>query len=65
MALPSHIDEYTTHQKCKYLSGLVSTTTSSVLTAGGDDTYKCDASLEIIDSAGTTYYIPLYTLGAA
>jgi len=58
MALPSHIDEYTTHKKMKYMSGFV-VSSGSVNGSNGTAIYN-DAILEIIDSTGTTYYLALY-----
>ena len=63
MTNPTGHDVYFTQVKTKYLKGLVSTATSSVVTTGGTDTYYCDKALEFVDSAGATYYIPLYTKG--
>jgi len=68
MTNPSKHDLYYTQVKTKYLKGLVSTTTSSVATAGKTTIYLstglyCDKALEFIDSAGVTYNIPLYIKG--
>jgi len=65
MTNPNKHDEYYTQLKVKYIKGLVSTTTSSVATAGKGIPYKttglyCDKALEFVDSAGVTYYIPTY-----
>jgi hypothetical protein len=65
MTNPSKHDIYYTQIKTKYLKGLVSTTTSSVATAGKTTIYKstglyCDKALEFVDSAGVAYYIPAY-----
>lgn len=67
MTQPGTTDSYYTHTKTKYISGLVKTAHVSVATAGQHTVYstgslKCSAALEIIDSAGTTYYIPLYAV---
>jgi len=67
MANPSKEDQYFTQLKVKYVKGLVSTASTSVATAGNNTVTSgdgfslvCDAALEFIDSAGTTYYTPLY-----
>jgi hypothetical protein len=61
MTNPSKHDIYFTQVKTKYLKGLVSSTTALVKSASGGTTYYCTKALEIIDSAGVTYNIPLYT----
>ncbi len=68
MANPSKHDQYFTQLKVKYLTGLVSTATTSVTTTGktspSETTHLlCDAALEFIDSDGTVYYLPAYTKG--
>lgn len=66
MTLPESKDAYVTHLKVKYLSGLISTTTGSAGTSGNPahGSVECDKVLEIIDSDGTSYGIPLYTIYA-
>ena len=68
MTNPSKEDQYFTQLKVKYLKGLVSTATTSVVTTGKTlpqttTHLLCDAAVEFIDSDGTTYYLPAYTKG--
>lgn len=70
MTNPNGHDEYITQLKTKYIKGLVKTAYTSVATTGESTVYstgslKCDTVFETIDSAGTTYYIPAYTVGTA
>jgi len=51
-------DIYYTHMKTKYLSGLVVSTGSLKDSAGS--VVSCDAYITLSDSAGSTYYYPLY-----
>jgi len=79
MALPSGHDQYFTQLKTKYLTGMVSTTSGSVCTAGaaasstgsysllatgGAAKLPCSATMEIKASDGTSYWIPLFTIGS-
>ena len=70
MTNPAKEDLYVTQLKTKYLKGLVVSAYTSVATAGESTPYsaasiKCDKILEIIDSSGTTYYTPLFTVRTA
>jgi len=68
MSLPG-TDLYYTHIKTKYVSGVVKSTATSTGTVVGNKKVltaantrlNCNAVLETADSAGTTYYIPLFT----
>ena len=58
MTNPKGHDIYYTQIKTKYLKGLVAST-GSLADASGT-TLNTDAYIEIEDSDGTTYYLPLY-----
>ena len=59
MTNPNSYDQFFTQLKTKYIRGLVSTSTKSNATSGGD-TYYCEAGLDFVDSDGNTYRIPCY-----
>ena len=58
MAIPTSKDQYWTHLKVKYISGLVTSTSSLADNAGTD--IKCDDRFEFIDSDGNTRYLAIY-----